>query len=81
LVSAVDLEAVLAALGLHIRLTREEEGCLVFDVTQDSENPNRFDVYEEFVDEQAFTLHQQRVRESSWGAITSNVERHYQVTR
>ncbi|WP_421241904.1 putative quinol monooxygenase [Aeromonas enteropelogenes] len=66
-------------LAKHIQLTRTEPGCLVFEVIQDSANPCRFDVYEEFVDKLAFQAHQTRVKSSYWGEITVNVERHYTV--
>lgn len=74
-----DLEAVSAELSTHTALTLEEEGCLLFQVTQKPGATNVFNVYEEFVDRTAFELHQQRVRQSEWGAITTNVERHYTV--
>ena len=74
-----DLEAVLTALPIHKALTHQEPGCLVFKVTQDPHIPNRFSVYEEFVDQQAFDTHQQRVKSSDWGKITHRVERHYQI--
>ncbi|WP_404819203.1 putative quinol monooxygenase, partial [Vibrio tritonius] len=35
---------------VHKALTRAEAGCLVFEVTQNPDNPLRFDVYEEFID-------------------------------
>ncbi|MDY6943235.1 MAG: putative quinol monooxygenase [Pseudomonadota bacterium] len=79
-VSDDDLAAVQAELLKHIELTRKEEGCLVFRVTQDKENKNTFTVYEEFVNREAFESHQQRVKRSQWGEITANVERHYQIS-
>ncbi|WP_421187965.1 putative quinol monooxygenase [Aeromonas enteropelogenes] len=75
-----DLAQVKDELARHIQLTRAEPGCLVFEVIQDSANPCRFDVYEEFVDNIAFQAHQARVKSSYWGEITANVERHYTVT-
>lgn len=75
-----NLESVTAALDEHIRLTREEPGCLVFEVTRDEKQVNRFNVYEEFVDRDAFEFHQQRVAGSYWGDITRNVTRHYQAS-
>ena len=74
-----DLTAVKAELSTHIKLTREENGCLVFNVSQDESNEFRFNVYEEFVDKQSFSSHQDRVRNSNWGNITTNVERHYEI--
>ena len=75
-----ELAIVKSELDAHIRLTRAEKDCLIFEVTQDPLNPCRFDVYEEFVDEAAFQAHQARVKSSRWGEITVNVERHYTVT-
>ena len=74
-----DLNAVRAALPEHIRRTRDEAGCLCFDVTTDPSDPHRFDVYEEFVDRLAFERHQTRVRNSEWGRISANVSRHYEI--
>lgn len=63
----------------HIRLTRQEPGCLSFEVSQSPSDRHRFDVHEVFDNRAAFDLHQQRVRSSRWGQITTNVERHYEV--
>lgn len=75
-----DLAEVMAELPTHIQLTREEEGCLRFDVTQSSGAENVFLVSEEFIDRAAFEAHQRRVESSDWGRVASNVERNYQVT-
>ena len=80
IVPDADIAAVKMELINHIELTRQESGCLVFKVSQDSENLNRFNVYEEFSDRNSFANHQDRVRQSTWGAITINVERHYEIT-
>lgn len=80
LVPNADLGFVIAALDQHCLLTQAEPGCLVFNVTQSKNNPNRFDVYEEFIDKHAFILHQQRVKTSYWGQVTANVERFYQIS-
>ncbi len=75
-----DLSAVMAALPIHIQLTRQEEGCLRFEVTQSLTAENVFSVYEEFVDWAAFEAHQRRVSSSNWGKVTLEAQRHYQVT-
>jgi autoinducer 2-degrading protein len=75
-----DISAVKVELINHIELTRQESGCLDFKVSQDTENLNKFNVYEEFTDRISFANHQDRVRQSTWGAITVNVERHYEIT-
>lgn len=79
-VSGGDLVAVVAELPTHIQLTRQEHGCLRFDITQSPDFENVFLVYEEFVDRVAFDAHQQRIKSSAWGRVGANVQRHYQVT-
>ncbi len=74
-----DLVTVRAALPEHIRLTRQERGCLVFDVDEVSEQPGRFEVYEVFQTMTDFESHQARVKSSDWGAVTKNVQRHYTI--
>ncbi|TOA15061.1 antibiotic biosynthesis monooxygenase [Vibrio parahaemolyticus] len=76
LIPELDLELVKSELK---RLTREKPGCITFNVTENPENPLRFDVYEEFTDKVAFEQHQKRVKASHWGIVTVNVERHYEV--
>lgn len=69
----------MAALKDHVRLTREEPGCLFFEVTRDDASPTRFNVVEEFRDRAAFEYHQKRMIGSVWATVTKNVTRHYQV--
>lgn len=75
-----DLVAVQDELAMHIELTRQEEGCLVFEISQDKGTINKFNVYEEFTDRDSLTAHQDRVRNSKWGTVSAHVERCYQVT-
>jgi (4S)-4-hydroxy-5-phosphonooxypentane-2,3-dione isomerase len=75
-----DLESVKDELVSHIKLTRGEVGCIKFVVNQDQDNSCRFNVYEEFTSKEAFNYHQNRVRDSYWGEITKNVQRHYQIS-
>lgn len=79
IVSEPDLDAVKAELINHQRLTLAEPGCLVFEVVQCTMNPYRFDVYEEFIDRDAFERHQARVKSSAWGKVSVNVERQYEI--
>ncbi|HBF08121.1 MAG TPA: antibiotic biosynthesis monooxygenase [Gammaproteobacteria bacterium] len=79
LIPEQELEAVQTALTEHKALTRAEPGCLVFKVTQDETQPNKYHVYEEFQDEASFQSHQNRVKESQWGAVTQNVQRFYEI--
>jgi len=75
-----DLENIKSELPSHIKFTREEAGCLKFNVNQDQSDSCRFNVYEEFSSKEAFSLHQSRVQSSYWGEITKNVERYYQIS-
>lgn len=75
-----ELEIVKRELIIHKNLTLKESGCLIFTVTPDEMNPNKFSVYEEFVNQAAFDNHQARVKSSKWGEVTKNVERHYQIS-
>lgn len=75
-----DLPTVMAELPIHIQLTRQEEGCLRFEVTQSLSAKNVLFVCEEFIDRGAFDVHQRRVSSSVWGRATQNAQRHYQVT-
>jgi len=67
-------------LHYHIQLSRQEKGCITFEVSQDPENTNRFNVYEEFVSQDAFIFHQQRLAETAWGRISEKLEKHYNTT-
>ncbi len=80
LVPEADLDVVMQELPIHTELTRQEAGCLSFQVTQSKAEPNRFDVHEEFRDRTAFEAHQTRVKNSHWGQVTCNVERHYEIS-
>ncbi|MEP3348619.1 MAG: antibiotic biosynthesis monooxygenase [Marinomonas sp.] len=75
-----DLEAVESELPNHIALTHQEAGCITFTVTQNTDNPYRFDVYEEFTDKASFEKHQARVKASYWGEVTQKVERFYTIS-
>lgn len=79
IVPTSDLAAVKKALISHKELTRNEPGCLMFNVTQSEVNLNRFDVYEEFIDKTAFEQHQNRIKGSAWSKASANVQRHYEI--
>ncbi len=79
-VADVDLSKVKTELVNHTALTLQEKGCLVFEVKQDELNNNKFFVYEEFIDQQSFDTHQRRVNASTWGAMSKNVKRHYDIS-
>ncbi|WP_018014553.1 putative quinol monooxygenase [Teredinibacter turnerae] len=75
-----DLALVLRELAVHIALTRQEEGCLKFEVSEVEGEPCRYSVYEEFSNKSAFEFHQRRVAESTWGKVTRNVVRNYEIS-
>jgi quinol monooxygenase YgiN len=80
IVPDADFVKVKKGLETHINLTKQEAGCLIFNVKQDDINNNKFNVYEEFTDQQAFDNHQLRVKKSNWGKITANFKRHYRIS-
>ena len=73
-------EVVLVAQHLpeHVKLTRAEPGCVVFEVRQ-TDNPLVWQVDELFDDADAFAAHQERVVVSDWGRATAGIERRYTV--
>ncbi len=79
IVPFADLAAVRECLPEHLVTTRAEAGCLTFNVVENVEKEGRFEVYEAFIDQAAFEYHQSRARESKWGLVTKNIERHYTV--
>ncbi|MEL6158817.1 MAG: antibiotic biosynthesis monooxygenase [Cyanobacteria bacterium J06554_11] len=74
-----DLATVESELATHIEHTRQEAGCLTFNVVRSQSDECRFDVMETFESRTAFEHHQNRVTSSRWGEVTVNVERHYQI--
>lgn len=79
LVPADQVEAVSEALVTHKELTLQEPGCIVFKVEQRADDPLIFDVYEEYADQTSFEAHKARIASSTWGEVTKDVERHYEV--
>ena len=79
IIPAQYLLAVQDELGNRIELNRQEPGCIVFEVNQDSKNPSRFNVYEEFIDHSAIEYHQYRTKNSKWVRIALNPERYYVI--
>jgi quinol monooxygenase YgiN len=62
----------------HVRLTKEEPGCISFDVAQ-TEDPLVWRVEECFADRPAFEAHQTRTLSSSWGTATKAIRREYEI--
>ncbi|WP_299946380.1 putative quinol monooxygenase [uncultured Ruegeria sp.] len=74
------LDEVRRALPTHIALTRAEEGCIAFEVSEDDAHPGRFNVSEVFSNRAALDAHQNRTRNSDWFRITQGIPREYSVT-
>ncbi|MFC3169392.1 MULTISPECIES: GNAT family N-acetyltransferase [Paracoccus] len=77
-----DAGQMMTALSLlpdHIALSRDEPGCLHFDLWQD-ENPLVWHLSELFTDADAFAAHGARTRDSAWGreseGFTFDLHRH-----
>ncbi|MDY7105397.1 MAG: antibiotic biosynthesis monooxygenase [Actinomycetota bacterium] len=64
----------------HVRLTRDEPGCVEFEVVQDAERPDVFLVRELFLDESAFAFHQTRGAASPWGRASAHLQRDFTRT-
>ena len=60
------VEAFLTATQDNHRHTRLEPGNRRFDVLRSNEDPTRFSLYEVYVDEAAFKLHQQQTHYFRW---------------
>lgn len=73
------LDAVRAALPLHIEATRAEPGCTHFEVIESAAQPGRFAVSERFEDAAAFQAHQDRAAASDWGRLTAGLPRDYEI--
>ncbi len=74
-----DLEIVETYLPDHIRLSREEPGCLTFTVTQTA-NPLIWQLDESYADKPAFDAHQTRNRASIWWQMSQGLVRDFKIT-
>ena len=63
----------------HIRLTREEPGCLRFEVLRSQADPVRYAVAESYRDRAAFEAHQARLAPTIWAKITKAIPREYVI--
>jgi quinol monooxygenase YgiN len=80
LVCATAEEARVVSLHLpkHVELTRDEAGCISFDVTPTGD-PLVWAVEERFADQRVFELHRERVASSDWGRATVGITRRYSI--
>lgn len=74
------LDAVRAALCVHVRLTRAEPGCLRLDIVELPDPVGRFAVSEAFTGAAAFEAHQARAAASRWAKVTAGIARSYTIT-
>lgn len=74
--SSDEADLVRQFLPEHIRLTRQEPGCLSFEVTE-TDDPLVWRVEELFADAAAFDAHQARTRASEWARETAAIRREY----
>ena len=74
---AGQMMTALSLLPEHIRLSREEPGCLHFDLWQD-EDPLVWHLSELFVDADAFAAHGARTKDSAWGREGTAIGRDFQ---
>lgn len=73
---AGQLMTVLALLPDHLRQSREEPGCLRFDLWQD-DDPRIWHLSELFLDAEAFAAHGERSRDSAWGRESASFARDF----
>ena len=80
LVCQNDSEAAIVHENLpqHIKLSRQEPGCITFKVLA-TEDPLVWQVSERFESCEAFAAHQSRVQVSEWGRATVGIQRRYVV--
>ena len=69
----------LSILPEHIRLTKEEKGCLEFRVIQCQKIEGRFHIYEKFKSKSAYLFHQKRSKNSRWNNIAEKIKRNYEI--
>lgn len=77
--SAEEADLVRQYLPEHKKLTREETGCVSFEVTETAD-PLIWKVEELFTNQATFDAHQKRTRASVWGRETSAIAREYEIS-
>lgn len=78
-VPLASLEQLRPAIATHVDLSRAEAGCLAFNLEENRDEPGRFDLYEEFVDSEAFEVHKRRTADSQWGTLGQDVQKDFEV--
>ncbi|MGF7484010.1 putative quinol monooxygenase [Providencia sp. SP181] len=77
--SADEVAIVRHYLHEHKRLTKEEAGCVSFEVMETAD-PLIWKVEEIFTNQVTFDSHQKRARASVWGMETSAIAREYEIS-
>lgn len=77
--SAEEVDVVREYLPEHKALTKEETGCVSFEVTETAD-PLIWKVEELFTNQATFDAHQTRTRASVWGRETSAIAREYEIS-
>lgn len=77
--SAEEADLVRQYLTEHKELTREETGCVSFEVSETAD-PLIWKVEELFTNQATFDAHQTRTRASVWGRETSAIAREYEIS-
>lgn len=77
--NATEADLVREHLPEHVRLTREEPGCLSFNI-RPTADPLVWQVDEAFTDRAAFETHSSRTRASAWHKATAHVKRDFRIT-
>jgi quinol monooxygenase YgiN len=62
----------------HVRLSRQEPGCISFNV-EPTDDPMKWEVDEAFTTRETFDGHQLRTRESEWFKATRSILRDFRV--
>lgn len=73
-----EVQAVRTHLPVHLSLTRDEPGCMTFEVTE-TDDPMVYEVMEAFRDRPSFDAHQARTRDSAWFAATRGILRDFRL--
>ncbi|MDV7141663.1 antibiotic biosynthesis monooxygenase [Tropicimonas sp. TH_r6] len=63
----------------HARLSRQEPGCELFEVNQDSAIVGRFHINERYTDADALEAHKDRMASSDWARVSAGLTRNIDV--
>jgi quinol monooxygenase YgiN len=77
--NAIEAEIVRSHLPEHIRLSRDEPGCISFSVLPTSD-PLVWRLDESFTDMAAYEAHRSRTRASAWYKATAHLQRDFKVS-